>query len=163
MTKPEKIELITEKIKGMRNAYFITTDAHGHIHGRPMSTQDMDEQGDLWFMTSKDSKKIQDIEKNPQIGLIYGHTSGTPSISISGTALLSNDREKIKELWNDLYKAWFENENDPNIVLIKVSIIGAEYWEHAGGRLGAYIDLAAAAITGNVRTDHDEHEKIKIS
>ena len=161
MTKDEKIELIKEKNSGIKTAALVTIDEHGHLHGRPMATQDIDTNGDLWFMTAKDSHKISNIEGNPQVSILYGETTGLPFVSISGSALLSNDREKIKEFWSDMYKAWFENENDPNIILIKVSIIGAEYWDHAGGKIGAYIDMATSAITGNP-SDNNENEKIKI-
>jgi general stress protein 26 len=161
MTKNEKIDLIAEKIKGLRIAIFITRDEHGHLHGRPMGTHDIDINGDVWFMTSKNSHKIRDIEKNPQIALMYGDCDGFPFVSVSGHALLSNDGEKIKEYWSDFYKAWFENEEDPNIILIKVSIIGAEYWDHKGGQIGAYVDMATAAITGQA-SDNQENEKIKV-
>lgn len=55
---------------------------------------------------------------------------------------------KIHELWSDLYKAWFDSKDDPSICLIKVDMKRAEYWGHSGGTFGAYIQMAASALTG---------------
>ena len=160
MTKTEKLTFIAEKIKGINTAILVTCDAHGHLHGRPMGAKEMDENGDLWFLTSKDSKKVKDIEVYSQVGVMYGKSDTFPFVSISGTAVLMNDHEKIKELWNDVYKNIFSDENDPNIILIKVTIVGAGYWDHAGGKIGAYLDLVESVLTGDEMSDVDGKMKI---
>lgn len=162
MTKPEKIAFIKDKIKDIKTAVLVTCDVHGHLHGRPMSTQQIDENGDLWFITSKDSKKVRDIGKYQQVGVMYGKSDTFPFVSISGSAIMTNDREKIRELWNDAYKAWFTDENDPNIILIKVTIIGAGYWDHTGGKIGAYLEIAESILTGEPLED-DDSGKMKVS
>lgn len=164
MTREEAIKIVAEKTKGIRSAMLVTVDYNGILHGRPMATQDIELDGSVWFMTSKDSEKISHIQQNPHVGLMYGDGGGVKFVSLSGVAEIHTDKEKIREYWNDFYKAWFENENDPAIRLIKVVVKGGEFWDHAGGKLGAYADMLKTAVTGNkdAGDDKDENQKFTI-
>ena len=42
-----------------------------------------------------------------------------------------------------------QGKDDPNLVLIRVGIERAEYWDGPGTLVGKMLYLAAAAITGN--------------
>jgi general stress protein 26 len=149
-------KIINEKLNGMRTAHFTTIMDDGSIHGRPMSTQERDFDGTVWFMTSKTNRVAKEIEKNSKVALLYGDPNGTKFVSLSGVATLHDDKAKIHELWNDFYKAWFDGENDPNITIIRVKVSYAEYWDYKGGKVGAYVDMAAAAVTGK-DADGGEH------
>ncbi len=160
MTKEETLKTVGEKIKGMHTCMFVTMNGTEH-RGRPLATQDVDFDGSVWFMTQADSRKVSDIKANNHVALMYGDGS-IKFVSMDGTAELSQDKAKIKELWNPFYKAWFENEDDPNIMLIKVSVTSGEYWDHKGGKLGAYADMAVSAVTGKTMEDHDQNQKFTL-
>ena len=150
----ENLTLIAEKIKGMRTAMFVTMNEKGQHVGRPMSTQDIEFDGTVFFITHKDSNKVTHIKNNPEVGLMYGE--GVKHVSLSGLAEVSQDKAKIKELWSEFYKAWFEGEDDPNIAVIKVKVSRAEYWDYPGGKVGAYVDMAKSAVTGH-QADNGEN------
>ena len=146
---------VGEKIKGLRTCMFVTHAPEG-LKARPMGNQDLDFDGSVWFMTDKRSNKYKEIEANPMVGLEYAHSNGVRFVSLTGTAEFVYDKQKIHDFWNPFYKAWFENEEDPNIILIKVNVSRAEYWDNKGGKVGGLADIAIGAVTGETNT-LDEH------
>ena len=52
---------LADKIRTMRFAMFTTVDEHGHLISHPMTNQDTDEQGGLWFYTSIHTPLWQNI------------------------------------------------------------------------------------------------------
>ena len=59
------------------------------------------------------------------------------------------DKEKARELWNPLDKAWFpKGVDDPELTLIKVVPTEGHYWDTKNGKLLTMINIAIAALTG---------------
>lgn len=57
--------------------------------------------------------------------------------------------EKQKELWNPFAKVWFDGPEDPNIVLLKVTVDGAEYWDGPSNKMASLFALVKAVVTGD--------------
>ncbi|MEP7278625.1 MAG: pyridoxamine 5'-phosphate oxidase family protein [Bacteroidota bacterium] len=130
---------------------------------RPMSTQMVDDNGDIWFMSGKDSDKNRDIQHDNQVQLFYAHPGKSSYMVVNGTASISEDRQKIEALWTPLAKAWFkEGKSDPNISLIRVSDINAYYWDTKGNRMVNFVKMVASAATGKTLLDAEEGA-IKVS
>lgn len=161
-TKSEAIDLIREKTTGTRIATFITSDATLAPKARPMVTQEIDERGIVTFITDKHSKKINEIKNSPKVTLSYTPGNDITFVNLTGNATIVEDREKIKQLWSSFHEAWFDGPTDPRITLIEVEIERLEYWDYAGGKVGAYVDMALSALTGK-KADGDENEKITIA
>lgn len=66
---------------------------------------------------------------------------------MSGRGAISNDRERIKELFSVAAKAWWDASDDPNIRLLTVTPDGAEYWD-GRGKVASMISMTVAAATG---------------
>ncbi len=150
VTRQESLEKISELIKGIKVAMLTTVNAEGDFHSRPMYTQENEFDGDVWFFSEKSSSKVTDIERNPRANASYA--KGSSYVSLAGNALIVTDVAKKQALWNEALKVWFKNgPTDPNVVLIKISSISAEYWDEnaPGGLLGTVISYATALITGN--------------
>lgn len=146
MTDITKIAELTRDIKF---AMVTFVNHEGHLHAAPMTTQDEDFNGTVWFIGSKDSDLVRSIPGNAQVNLSYSDTAGHNYVSINGTAELINDKAKLDELWSNGYNAFFEQgKEDPNIQLIKVIGNGAQYWE-GSGRVVSMIKMAKAAIRGD--------------
>lgn len=160
MTDQEKLEIVAEKIKGLRSCMFVTITENGMVKARPMSTQDVEFDGSIWFMTDKRSNKCKEIKNNKSVGLEYANSNGVAFVSVSGTTSFSEDKAKIQEFWSPFYKAWFDGPEDPNITLIEVKVTRAEYWDNKGGKVGALADMAIGAVTGE-QNKLDEHEVIE--
>lgn len=161
MQKQESVKLLKEKIKDVRMAMLTTMDENGNHNARPMSTQELGEQGTIWFLTSADSDKVKEITKNPNVGLSYADPGSELYVSVSGKAKITNDRALIKKFWNPFYKAWFESEEDPNIRVIEIEPSAAEYWDTKGGKMMSLISMAMSAVTGK-DLETGENEKINL-
>lgn len=104
-----------------------TVSAEGNIVSRPMQTQELEFDGDLWFITRRDTTKYQEISANPNVNVTV---VGDSYASISGTASFVEDIERKKEFWNKVYEKMFDvSYDDPILVLIKVEANHAEYWD----------------------------------
>ncbi|RTR28375.1 general stress protein [Deinococcus radiophilus] len=149
MTREQAIQKVAELIRGIKFCMLVTQTDEGHLHSRPVTTQDQEFDGDLWFIGGKDSEWVQDISKREQINLAYSQPDGQNYVSITGRASLVEDRTKLEEVWSDFYKAYFpEGIDDPNVQLVRVETHGAELWE-SSGKLASAFQTAKGLLTGN--------------
>lgn len=130
------VKLLGEKIKGIRIAMMTTLEDDGTLRSRPMATQDMEFDGDLWFFTYAGAPKVGDVEQHRQVNVSYVKPDDERYVSVSGTAQLVHDRKKMKDLWKPFLKAWFPNGlDDPEIALLKVTVTEAEYWDTSSSKM----------------------------
>ena len=59
--------------------------------------------------------------KNPAINLSFADAGSQKYVSVAGTAAVSNDRAKIKQLFSTPAKAWWDSAEDPNIRVLKIT------------------------------------------
>ncbi len=154
-----------EKLKGMLEGIdfaMLTTVAGGKFRSRPMSTQELDENGDLWFFTSDETHKVEEIEKDDRVLVAYSSPDDNTYVSVFGHAKLSKDRAKIEELWNPVHKAWFpEGLDDPHLALLKITVEEAEYWDSPNSKLVQIAGFVKALVTGQ-EADGGDYGKIKL-
>ena len=131
------------------------------IVSRPMSTQGIDDNGTIWFFSSRNSLKYIQITADNKVYLMYADTGAQHYLSLTAYAQIVDDRKKIEALWTPLAKAWFEQgKEDPDITLIKVHPDVGHYWDTKNGKLISMIKIAAAALTGN-QPDAGVHGSVK--
>lgn len=154
---------IYEKIKDIDFAMLTTLDSNsGMLHSRPMSTQETDPDGTLWFITYGNSEKAYEIGKQSNVNLSYSKPSGNVFVSVSGSAEIVEDKELLKKFWKPAFKLWFpEGLETPNIALLKVKIYEAEYWDSSENRMVALFKMVKAFVTRNP-ADAGEHEKVDL-
>ena len=90
-----------------------------------------DDQMNIWFATFKNSRKIQQIDKNPEVHLVLGVTDPQTAVSwlqVQGHAEILDDAETKKIIWYDLLSSIFSGPNDPNYVVCKVRPNRIEYY-----------------------------------
>lgn len=159
--RQDSITKLNELIGEVETAMLTTVD-NGVLRSRPMRTQDFDFDGDLWFFTNSETHKIQEIEKDNRVNVSYAAPDENIYVSVSGTAEIIKDREKIDEYWNDLLKAWFpQGKNAPDLVLLKIRVEQAEYWDSSSSAFVQIAGFLKAMATGE-RADSGEHEKINL-
>ncbi|HTE25613.1 pyridoxamine 5'-phosphate oxidase family protein [Flavitalea sp.] len=124
------------------------------ISARPMSTQKVDDQGNLWFLSSKSSVHNEDIGKDGRVQLFYTHKGSSEYLSVYGEATILVDREIAKELWSPIVKAWFpEGVDDPELTIIKVVPSDAYYWDTKNNKTVSLLKIIAGAVTGKTMDD----------
>jgi general stress protein 26 len=140
---------ISELVKEIRIAMLTTLAKDNTMSSRPMAVQDKPFDGTLWFLTRSTSEKIDEIEEDSHVTLTFSEPSDSTYIALKGRAHVNQDRAKIKELWNPMYKAWFpKGEDDPEIAVLRVEVSEADYWEASGSKIVQLIKYAAASVTG---------------
>ncbi len=159
--REESIKKVNDLIEDVQIAMLTTIDG-GTLRSRPMQTQEAEFDGDLWFFTSTDTHKTDEIEKDNRVNVAYASPNDNTYVSVSGTAALVNDKEKIEELWNPILKAWFpKGLDDPTLILLKVSVEQAEYWDSTSStvvQVGAFVK---ALVTGE-RADGGDHGRVNL-
>lgn len=146
----EAIDKLKELISNESICFFCTQLTHLPITTRPMSTQQVDNQENIWFLSSIVSDKNSEIEQNNEVQLFYANPSNYEFVSIFGTATIVTDREKINEMWTPISKAWFKDgKDDPDISLIKVSPQTAYYWDTKNNKMISMLQMLASIVTDN--------------
>lgn len=160
----DSVKKLGELLKNIEVAMMTTTDPDGCLRSRPMGTQRIEFDGNLWFFTSRESGKVIAIENDQQVNLAYSSPNDMRYISVTGNASIVEDRTRAAELWNPTYRSWFPRGlQDPNLVLIKVEVESAEYWDYHSSKMISLIDFAKSLITKEGVVDRKErHDKLSI-
>jgi general stress protein 26 len=158
-------ELLSKLIRNIRFAMFTTRGPQGQLRSRPMTTQNKAIEADesLWFFMSKSGEPVADLKADPVVNLVYADPSEDTYISLSGNAAMIEDAAKKEQLWSKLAEAWFPGgASDPDLALVQVRILDAEYWDVKESKLVQLWAMAKAAMTGKPPTDLGEHGEVRM-
>jgi general stress protein 26 len=150
-TRSQKTEQIAKLLADIDICMFTTVGDGGYLVSRPLSTQAAEFDGKrLWFFTSASSPKIREIRRNKKVNVAYASKDKNVYASVTGDARLNDDPARIDEFWSDAYKAYFPGgRNDPDVVLIEVTVHTVEYWEGPGSWIGKSVAFLIARVTRN--------------
>jgi len=159
----EQLNIIAGKIKQVKFGMFTTSDDTRTLTSRPLTLQQTDSEGRMWFFVSEQTPFVRDLLNNPQVNISFTEPGDSLYVSVCGHAELVKDRSKAEELWNPLVKAWFPGGlDDPQLALIKVSLQSAEYWDVNSSKMTQFFEMAKAAITGDRPKDLGEHGRVDL-
>ena len=133
-------------LDGMEICVLTTLGGDGHFRSRPMQMQRHDDDGVLWFATSLDSRKCEDLREHPRcaVAFLKGHTY----VSISGRAELVQDRALVRKLWNAGWRAWFpDGPEQADLVLLKIEPEHVEWVAPEGGTVRWLVTGVKNALT----------------
>jgi general stress protein 26 len=163
----EDVQMTTSDTNGERDDFYSLIDQikiammttrrpDGHLESRAMANQKRADGADLWFVTADGSEKLRDIESDPHVNLAYYKAGSYEWVSVSGLAYASRDRQKIAELYEPDWKAWFGQDgdpkhgtvDDPRVVLIGVNVHAAVFLEVNKPKPVVLFELAKGWLTG---------------
>ena len=133
----DELKKLHEMIEDLEIAMMTTRRADGHLVSRAMANQKHAPGADLWFVTSDETHKVEELENEPHVNLAYYKDRTREWISVSGVAKVSKNRETIRELWAEDWAMWFGKggdprsgtADDPRITLIGVDVASAVFFE----------------------------------
>ena len=97
------------------------------------------------------------------MAVVYADPSSDTYVSVSGNAAMIEDQAKKEQLWSPLAKAWFPGgATDPDLALVQVKIIHANYWDVKESKLVQLLTMAKAAVTGKPPTQLGEHGEVRM-
>ncbi len=152
-------------VKDIRFAMFTTRHANGHLHSRPMTTQNtkIDEDSSLWFFMSRGGDPVEDLTADPMVNLVYADPGEDVYVSISGTAAVVQDAPKTCELWSKMAESWFPGgTSDADLALVQVKIIHANYWDVNESKLVQLMHIAQAVVTGERPATLSQQAEIRL-
>lgn len=126
----------------------LTTWSGKEQHARPLSAHVARDEHALYFLVDESGHKNEEIAQYPQVSCAFVDKGKNDYAVIAGTAVVSNDRAKIRELWSNFAKAWWDDENDPSIRVLKVTPTRGELWDGPSGPV-ATAKILFAAATGS--------------
>lgn len=151
-----ELDTFYQMVEDIEVAMMTTRRADGHLRSRAMATQKRADGADLWFVTSSESTKLDEIAHDPHVNLSYYRNSSREWISVSGVAMMTRDPQTIAELYQPDWKMWFGSggdprhgtPEDPRMVLIGVTIHGAEFLEVNKPKAVVLYELVKGWVTG---------------
>lgn len=164
-----ELDIFYQLVEKIEVAMMTTRRADGHLRSRAMATQKRTDGADLWFVTAAGTAKLADLAFDKHINLTYFKNSTMEWISVSGTAVVTTDRQKIRELYAPDWKIWFPDRgdardgtsDDPRLVLIGVQIHAAEFLEVNKPKPVVLYELVKGWFTGTepqLGVEHHLHE-----
>jgi general stress protein 26 len=150
-----KIRELAEKAEV---CFFCTEAPMGGSSGaRPMSVRQVDDAGNLWFLSAIDSHKNREIGRDALVKLFFQGSGHSDFLQLEGRATVSRDKAKIRELWSPLVKTWFtEGVDDPRITVIRVEPTAGHYWDTKHGNVVAGVKMMIGAAIGKTLDDSIE-------
>lgn len=106
----------------------LVTVGEGYPRMRPMTVVAYEDDGSLWFATSKSSRKVEEIGKDPHATACFLNLEGGAYAQVFGEAELVDDPELKKELWDEDWSEYWEGPEDPDYVLLALRGKRAEYY-----------------------------------
>lgn len=150
----EAVEKIKALAKSANICMFTTNLSEVPLSSSPMATQEVDDEGSIWFLSSKSSHKNGHIHADPRVQLFYTNTGSSEFLSVYGHATITTDKAEIEKLWTPIVKAWFtEGKDDPDISVIKVTPEETYYWDTKNNKAVSMVKILAAAVTGKTMDD----------
>jgi general stress protein 26 len=150
----KKFKKLVEEI---RTCMFITNVSADHEHTRPMATIEVEDNGTMWFFTDRRSLKVEEVDRDKDVHLVYAHPGKESYLDVWGIASIITDRQQIEDKWSPIVKAWFPNGvTDPNLSLLKVQPTEAYYWEAETGKMVQFLKIAASVVTGKKLAEGSE-------
>lgn len=152
----EQREHFISLLKRFDTVILVTLNGEHEFHGRPMAVAAIEPDGRLWFLTSKDTAKVHEIEMDSH-AYLTAQDGDSAFLTLTGRATLIDDHEKVRELWNEVYRVWFPGgPDDPEIELISVRPEYGEFWDTTGGKRARYFWEAAKAYVSGSRPNLDD-------
>ena len=146
-----------ELMKRIGYAMLVTRDGD-KLRSRPMAAFVEHDEGAVYFLTDARHHADDEIARSPIVNLAFADTGSQKYVSVTGKASVSNDRDKIRELFATPARAWWDNADDPNIRTLKIVPDDAEFWD-SPGKLVTYVKMAAAIVSGT-RPDLGDKRKV---
>ena len=156
-----ELDTLNDLLKKFRFAMVTTRAEDGALHAHPLTVQERESDGDLWFIVGTHASAVEHVRRDPKVGLSF--SSDSTWLSLAGHAEIVDDLAKLNVLWSTSVEAWFpDGPESPGVTMLKVSALTGEYWGSAGGRLATAIALVTSRVTGE-RPKGGENEKFDLT
>jgi general stress protein 26 len=157
LSDEKRIEELYGLIEGIEVAMLTTRRTDGRLVSRPMATQERHPGADLWFVTDVGTHKAEELEREPNVNVSYYRDRTREWVSVSGTAVVTQDRELIRALYKPDWRMWFGKvdevrdggPDDPRLALIMVTADSVMYMKQDKPLPAVLFEVARGMVTGS--------------
>jgi general stress protein 26 len=89
----------------------------------------------VWMGTHRESRKVEDIQRDPRVTLYYQSPTATGYVAISGTARLVDDPTEKSARWKEEWGAFYA-DRETDYLLIEVTPDRMEVIDYSRGIVG---------------------------
>ena len=147
MVQTGPIARLNELISGINLAILTTQRPDTTLHSCPMVTHGADDEGAFWLITSSNTEKVEAVRTIQRVNLCFTDTAAQRYVSVSGFCELVRNGGIAKQLWKPEYKSWFPGGlEDPDLILMKIVVQQAEYWDAAQACMVPVLGFTEPAI-----------------
>ena len=161
LSNTNAIEKLKEMATSIDFALMATKLDYLPLHSIPMSTKKVDSEGNIWFLSGKDSKHNSNINKDAKVQLFYSKTMAMEFLTVYGKAEIVEDQIIIDDLYQSSDDNWFNGKTDPNISAIKVTPKDAHYWDTKDNMFVSLFKMGVGTLTGE-KKDLSEQGDLKV-
>ena len=159
----EQIATIADKIKSVKFGMFTTSDDTRTLTSRPLTQQQIDSEGQIWFFVTDEAAYTRDLLNNPASERQLCRAGRQPvCLGLRPCRIAEGPRQggRTVEPHRQGLVPGRPRRSPP--VLIKVTIQSAEYWDSDASKMRQFFEMAKAAITGDTPKDLGEHGRIDL-
>lgn len=154
LSSEDAVSKLKKLAEDIRICMFCTDLTHTPFSTRPMSVQEVDESGNIWFLSGADSDKNFEIKQDENVQLLFAKNSSSEYLNVYGKAFIYKDKSTIEDKWSPVAKAWFsKGKDDPNVTVIRVQPEYVYYWDTKSGKMVSLLKIAVGAIIGKPLDD----------
>jgi general stress protein 26 len=138
-------------IKGFSTAMFVSVGPAGKPEARPMQiAKFLEDSDEICFFTGRGGTLAEEIKADSVVLLAFQNENSS-YLSLRGSARVVQDPARIQQYWKEPYRVWFPGgPTDPEIALVQVKAIDAEYWDTRGTKKVEYMfETVKAYVTGH--------------
>lgn len=99
-------------------------------HLRPMTAQIEGDKGPIWFFGSKEGSLAQSLgtSGNARAAFTFVAKNHNLFASVQGTLDAVSDCGMVDWLWNPFVAAWYEGQDDPKLLLMRMDPAEGQIW-----------------------------------
>jgi len=133
---------VQQRLDGVRTVMVTSVNERGLLGSRPVTLQEIDINGDVWFLVDAKAAWVGPIDAAPVNASV---ADGDVWVSFAGRASVVRDQTRIDQLTNRATDAFFDKDSDP--VALRVVSDQIEWWT-SDGSISTMLQVAKAAVTG---------------
>jgi general stress protein 26 len=120
--RPEDLLAITrDTIKAAEFCFLITLTPANQVHARLMQPYPPENDLTIWFGVSPTSRKVQEIQINPQVTLAYSFAEQGAYVTLHGSASVETNLALRQKYWRESFaQFWPAGPTGEDYALVKV-------------------------------------------
>jgi general stress protein 26 len=147
MSEKHSIDRVWDIIEKVGVCMLTTQFADG-LRARPLEARPDRDAGLIFFVTDIHSAKEDEIGAAPDVGLVFIDSNDKAYLSVTGSASVTRDADRIKAAWRKTDEVWWPGPDNPDVCLLQIEPSTAELWDGPASAAVSAFEFVKARLTG---------------